>query len=157
MQSSFTWELFHEEDATRVALSGEITEDSDFGALLSQLSTPAVIVDLADVKRINSCGVREWINFVNALSASSHSLALERCSVAIVNQLNMISNFRGNGRVLSVLAPYFCPRCDKERSRLIDLTAGSATNIEDSIPCPTCGSAMEFDDLPEHFLSFNSQ
>ncbi len=154
MQGSLSWQLDQENGKTRVALGGDITEDSDFASLLSQLATASVVIDLGDVRRINSCGVREWINFVNALDHRATTFELERCSVPIVNQLNMISNFRGKGTVRSVYAPYFCTSCDQERTRLIDLASSGEVHLDESMPCPTCGSDMEFDDLPERFLSF---
>ena len=53
--------------AVRVQLVGEISENCDFAQLLGECGSTDVILDLAEVRRINSCGVREWINFVRAL------------------------------------------------------------------------------------------
>jgi len=153
MDGSLKWQLTDEAGVTRAFLAGEITEDSDFTTLLAELSTQSVVLDLSEIRRINSCGVREWINFVNSLDRNATAFVLERCSVPIVNQLNMISNFSGKGRVGSIFAPYFCPQCDKERARLIDL-ASPDVRIQEVVPCPTCGADMEFDDVPDRFLSF---
>jgi ABC-type transporter Mla MlaB component len=135
------------------ALSGDITEDSDFSLILTQ-NPPMLTLDLADVKRINSTGVREWINFVNALSKLGCRLELDRCSVAIVQQMNMIANFRGKGTVRSIYAPYFCGNCDSEATILVDFSKADVPDFKSPRPCPNCQQPMEFDDLPDSYLSF---
>src|SRR2546430_1170150 len=117
---SFSWKIEDQNGEARVVLSGAITENSDFSKVLAQ-TPPKVTIDLEHVDRINSCGVREWINFVNDLGKGGKRFALDRCSPAIVNQLNLISNFRGGGEVRSVLAPYFCSKCNREHHRVLDL------------------------------------
>jgi anti-anti-sigma regulatory factor len=140
-------------DTTLAGLAGEITEDSDFSALLAAAGK-TLVLDLADVKRINSTGVREWINFVSALGKNGRKLVLERCSTPIVQQLNMISNFRGNSTIKSVYAPYYCAECDEPHARLIDLSA-PLPDLDAPFACPSCGTDMEFDDLPDSYLSFH--
>ena len=105
---------------TKVVVSGEITEETDFGPILD-VTGGVILIDLAGVSRINSCGVREWLNFVAALQARGRRLVLERCAPVIVTQLNTIYNFTGGGHVRSVLGPYYCASCDREENHLIDL------------------------------------
>src|SRR5688572_8525470 len=88
-------------DATRVILSGDISEETDFEPIL-QIAGP-IVLDLAGISRINSCGVREWINFVVHLRQGGRELILERCAPVVVTQLNTIYNFTGGGQVRSVL------------------------------------------------------
>lgn len=153
MGNSLSWTIVDKEGSARIELAGEVTEDSDFRPLL-EVTQPTIVLDLADVRRINSCGVREWIGFVNTLSSTGRTVVMERCSVAIVHQLNMIMNFRGNAEVVSVFAAYFCAKCGVEHSRLIDLRGEAKAELEQPLPCPTCGAAMEFDDLPDTYLAF---
>ena len=153
--SALNWKVDRGAGADRVLLEGEITEDSHFGRLLPDLGS-SVVFDLAGVKRINSTGVREWINFVNELTKAGKTYALERCSVPIVSQLNMISNFRGKGDVRSVYAPYSCGTCRNEQVRLIECAGDPAAELEKSETCVKCGSAMEFDDIPEAYLAFRA-
>ena len=136
---------------TRALLAGEITEDSDFQPLL-QSGSELLTVDLADVRRINSCGVREWINFVQQLG--KRSLVLERCSVPVVAQLNMITNFVGKGRVESVFAPFFCAACDRQHLELVQTAGLSPQSALHEMSCPTCGAQMELDDLPDTYWAF---
>lgn len=154
MGTPFSFKIDTQQELSRLTLAGEITEDCDFKPVLGQLSN-RVAIDLKDVSRINSCGVREWINFVGALAGAGKRVTLERCSVPIVQQLNMISNFRGNGQVLSVYAPYYCQKCDAAHAKLVDLGTLGSRPVEEQSPCPTCGQAMDFDDIPESYLSFH--
>jgi hypothetical protein len=113
----------------------------------------AVAFQLAEVRRINSCGVREWVNFVRDLPHVT-DLSFSHCSPAIVTQLNMIYNFRGAARIRSFYAPYVCDRCGQEEEKLVDVSSQATSGHElPSFTC-TCGAVMEFDDLPERYLSF---
>ncbi|MCC6812068.1 MAG: hypothetical protein IT381_31895 [Deltaproteobacteria bacterium] len=137
-------------------LSGDITEDSEFNAILSE--KPLLLtLDLAGIKRINSTGVREWINFMTALRKDGARINFERCSVAIVQQLNMIANFADRAEVHSVFAPYICPSCDTEEAKLVDFKANPTPDLEAPVACPNCKETMEFDDLPESYLAFRQQ
>ena len=148
------WKLEHREDgATWIGLSGEITENSDFAPILGKISNLAVF-DLSDVNRINSCGVREWIHFVTSIGQAGKRLVLERCSVPFVHQLNMITNFAGQAEIHSIFAPYFCPACGSEAARVVDLRTDAPVNLGDAPACEKCGTAMEFDDMPESYLTF---
>ena len=140
-------------DLVRVHVSGDFTENADFTPLLAQEGT-RLVFDLAEVRRINSCGVREWINFVNALQKAGRSFSLERCSVPFVNQLNMISNFRGGAEVLSIFAPYFCEGCGAQHTRLLVLDSAVFSTLKEQVPCPACGAPMELDDTPENYVGF---
>lgn len=137
----------------RVALSGAFTENTDFSPLLAA-PEPLMVFDLSEVKRINSCGMREWITFVRALAGKGTQFVFERCSVAFVNQLNMISNFRGGARVASIYAPFFCPGCEADRPVLIPVDGELRAKLEDAPSCPECRGAMEFDDIPDSYVSF---
>jgi hypothetical protein len=151
---------------TLVEFHGEIDENADFTELRRRLRG-SLIFNLAEVRRINSCGVREWVNFVRDLSqpqpgveSGVTELVFTHCSPAIVTQLNMIYNFRGQAKVRSFLAPYVCLACDREEDKLLDVQAhfggvGPARSRRaPEFKCESCGGVMEFDDLPERYLSF---
>lgn len=154
MDRSLTWKTESAEGGkTRFVVNGELTENANLSALTAEGSKD-IILDLGGVSRINSPGVREWIAFVNDLAERNTQMVLEKCSVPFVNQLNMISNFRGKGAVASVYAPYFCPSCSKEERRLVLLSSDPRAQIEAPFPCPSCGTQMDFDDLLDAFLAF---
>ena len=141
---------------TRVSISGDITESSDFSSLLSQ-PTSTLVLDLSGVNQINSCGVREWVNAIHALEKSGKALTFERCSFAVVSQLNMIASFRGNAEVRSIQVPFFCGECNERYPRLVELTQDRESVLgvaDEAPPCPQCGKTMEFDDLPQTYFAF---
>jgi hypothetical protein len=161
---ALSWRIKERSGHTLVEFFGEIDENADFAELRRRLHGDLVF-HLAEVRRINSCGVREWVNFVRELGTPGGDvteLVFTHCSPAIVTQLNMIYNFRGQAKVRSFLAPYVCQGCDREEDKLLDVQshfAGSAPARARRPPeftCEKCGGAMEFDDLPERYLSFLS-
>lgn len=149
--ASLTWRIDAQGGATTVAFTGEIDEHADFTPLRGQLRG-VVDFDLGAIRRINSCGVREWVNFVRDLPEVS-ALTFAACSTAFVTQLNMIYNFRGPARVRSFQAPYACDACGHDEDQLVEV--GADRRVELPTPrCPRCGEPMQFDDLPERYLSF---
>jgi hypothetical protein len=152
---ALSWRIKERPGFTTVEFFGEIDENADFAELRRRLKGQ-VVFHLAEVRRINSCGVREWVNFVRDLPGVTE-LAFSHCSPAIVTQLNMIYNFRGGAEVRSFLAPYVCEKCSNEEERLLDVQThfpGRDINAIPSVTCERCGGTMEFDDLPERYLSF---
>ncbi len=151
--SDLRLDLSTADGSTRVALDGDLTEHADFTAVRA-ITTPQIVFDLRDVRRINSCGVREWIRLMEALRDGPRAVVLERCSVPFVNQMNMIVNFVGGARVRSFYAPYLCGRCDEEFVELCDLPDDGAPALPATAPCPRCGESAEFDDLADSYLAF---
>jgi anti-anti-sigma regulatory factor/DNA-directed RNA polymerase subunit RPC12/RpoP len=152
-----SWKVEPQQDVTWVGLSGEITEASDFTPLVSQVSGVTAVMDLAEISRINSSGIRQWINFVTALTRSGSRLTLQRCSPPVVAQLNMSTDFARGAVVRSVLAPYFCTGCKREYTREIALDDQAPTRLLEPYACPECGAECELDDLPDFFLSFQAR
>jgi len=150
-----SWRIKERPGFTSVEFFGEIDENADFAELRRRLRG-TVVFHLAEVRRINSCGVREWVNFVRDLPGVSN-LTFTHCSPAIVTQLNMIYNFRGSATVRSFYAPYVCESCGAEDEKLLDVQSqfpgGNLSNVPE-FQCEKCGMSMEFDDLPERYLSF---
>jgi hypothetical protein len=139
-------------DGGVVELGGEIDERTDFAPVSTRLTGHAVL-DLSRIRRINSQGVRTWIDFLR--DAPVRTLVFRRCSPAVITQVNMIANFRGPATIESFLAPYVCERCESELEHLIDVAeyrrgAGGVPRVA----CPACGAAMAFDDVPERYFSF---
>ncbi len=142
---------------TVVVLQGEISEQFD-GAELGRRLSGDVVLDLAQVERITSFGVREWLKMLR----ESHvdSLYLANCSEAVVNQVRMMRSFCGTGRILSFFAPYQCESCGAEFSALYDAIEDldairTATPVR--VPCPQCLRPGTFDDEPEVYLTVQLQ
>jgi hypothetical protein len=163
--SALSWRIKERPGSTTVEFIGEVDENADFTELKRRLRG-SLVFDLGEVRRINSCGVREWVNFVRDLtgtggaadgpSAVTSDLTFVACSPAIVTQLNMIYNFRGSAKVRSFLAPYVCTSCDHEEEKLLDVAVHFAGRARQppQFRCDRCSAPMEFDDLPERYLSF---
>jgi hypothetical protein len=140
--------------AIEVTLGGDLDENASFEALAPRLRG-RVHFDLSGVRRVNSCGVREWVTFHRDLvPASVSQLELRACSPAVVAQLSTISNFRGRARVASFLAPFACDDCNLEEHCLVEVADDPIATRLPSPACPRCGRAMAFDDLPDRYLSF---
>ena len=154
---SLSWRIKERAGFTNVEFTGEIDENTDFSELTNRLQGK-VVFHLQQIRRINSCGVREWINFVRDLP-NVEELTFSHCSAAIVGQLNMIFNFRGNATIRSIYAPYICDECDIEVEKLLDIETSFPNGIDEppEFPCDRCGEMMEFDDLPDHYLAFLSE
>lgn len=152
---ALSWRIKERPGFTTVEFFGEIDENADFAELRRRLSG-SVVFHLAEVRRMNSCGVREWVNFVRDLPNVAE-LTFSHCSPAIVTQLNMIYNFRGSARVRSFYAPYVCEECGREEEKLLDVQTQFPTGATSRVPqhtCEKCSKPMDFDDIPERYLSF---
>jgi len=145
---------FHVEKTTAgpvLRIEGDLDETTDFGRV-SHPGGGTLTIDLGGVRRINSCGVREWVNFIRAITAKG-PVRLTRCSIAIVEQLNMVFNFRAGAAVESFLAPYCCSAC--EASSVVMLTpAEVAGGVPPARRCEACGGSSTLDDLPQRYLAF---
>ena len=155
----FSWKVeARNGDSLRVALRGEIDENADFSELRTTLRGN-VELSLEGITRINSCGVREWVNFVRGLDEVT-TLRFSRCSPTVVLQLNTIYNFRGRARVISFLAPYVCEVCHTDEYKLLEVDEHFVDRTLKGVPafrCARCGGVMMFDELPERYLSFLSE
>lgn len=143
-----------QEGLIHVRLAGVIDEDSALEGASGEVQPgQLVVIDTAEVTRINSCGVRDWVNWLARLEAQGARVVLVDCSVHIVDQINMVHNFIGSGQVKSFFAPYYCEVCDKELLQLFEVA-----EIVDPLvihpPCPSCGRATELDHLPEQYFAF---
>jgi hypothetical protein len=118
-------------------------------------AAPSVTFDVSGVKRINSLGVRAWVDFMKSLGG--RAVMLRRCSPAFVDQLNSVSDFRGNASVHSFLAPFVCERSgDVFYEEFVvgkDIKKGDFAALLGK-RCDACPEPLVFDDLPERYLHF---
>ncbi len=153
MSERLEWTIADNGGMTLVHLNGPVNEDADFAPLSAELQARLhVRFDLSGIARINSCGVREWVNFIRSLPGTCN-IEIEKCTPAVVSQLNMISNFAGNARVLSVHAPFVCDNCGNEEDVLVLIQPGQIPTLEEA-SCNNCGGPMEFDDVEDSYFAF---
>ncbi len=134
------------------------TIDEDFnGAEVAEGVKGTLIVDLGEVQRISSFGIREWVDFIKAVEDKTHAIYFIECSPKIIDQFNMVGNFGGKGRILSFYAPYRCDYCDDDRRRLVQVDESHELiknmSLPD-VPCDSCGNPEYFDEDPESFFTY---
>ena len=146
-----------QDGALSIKLVGIIDEDNHLAELVGRLGTGRALIDLADVERINSCGTRDWVNWIAELEARGIEPVLVECSPAIVAQLNLVKNFSGGAIVKSFYVPYHCPDCDVEKVLLVDVAdLGPPPHEPPACRCDECDCMMDFDDMPDAYFSFLS-
>ncbi len=138
-------------DTILVKFSGPIDEDSVFDKI-KNLNFAKYIFDFEKISMINSCGIREWIKFINEIKTGE--LCYTNCPQIIIEQINMVHGFIKKGAsVDSFIAPYFCEKCDDEKKVLLK----SSEVIGAEAPkknCMKCQSELDFDAIPRQYFSF---
>jgi hypothetical protein len=142
-----------QEDGGRtLLLRGVIDENADLG-FFTELHG-RIVVNLKAVRRINSYGVRSWIEAIRTVPADA-KLDFVECPPPVIDQVNMISGFLGRGAVSSFYAPMACAACGHEMDALLDVeTCRRAGSRVPPTDCPRCNATMEVDDLEEQYLLF---
>lgn len=157
MSQKFQAAVHHREDVTFVKLSGVIDEDNELADVNDKIPSGTAVIDLGEVERINSCGVRDWVNWLSQIEANNTKVVLVECSPAIVAQINLVNNFTGSGIVKSFYVPYFCPECDEEKVLLVESAdMGPPPHEPPVCRCDECDLVMDFDDMPDSYFAFLS-
>ena len=142
-------------DVAVVRISGVVDERfAGFGELGDQKS---IVLDVTAMTRMTSFGVRQWLKAKDAVPKTIIDVYLLGCPTFFVDQLNMVLNFGGPARVLTVVAPYSCVACGTESSETIDVLANRAQLVKGVVPdkeCSRCGGKLELDETPESYFSF---
>jgi anti-anti-sigma regulatory factor len=137
-----------------VRLSGSIEESTNFDQLIGP-PPPQLVVNCKEVPRINSVGVKAWIKYFQGVTTQGTKLKFVECSTAIVEQINLISNFTCGGTVESIYVPFACQNC---KSELVGLfKTADLKQFGQDIPelkCTKCGGSAVFDDIPEEYFGF---
>ena len=141
------------EDQLVIVFSGLIDEDSSFAEIEGKVQG-SVVFDFEGVSLINSCGIREWVNFLESVDKSA-KLTYRNCRQIIIEQVNMVHGFIRDGATIeSFYAPYYCESCDKEfkiHLKVSDVVGGKAP-VE---KCPDCSNKeLEFDAIEEQYFQF---
>src|SRR5262245_17879078 len=157
MSQKFQAAVHHRDDVSYIKLSGVIDEDNELADLVDKIPPGTAVIDLGEIERINSCGVRDWVNWLGKLEANNTKIVLVECSPAIVAQINLVNNFTGNGVVKSFYVPYFCPECDEEKVLLVEAAdMGPPPHEPPTCRCDECDLVMDFDDMPDSYFAFLS-
>jgi anti-anti-sigma regulatory factor len=153
----FNASIQNRDDVSYVKLAGVIDEDNELATLVDRIPRGTAVIDLGEIERINSCGVRDWVNWLSRLESQGTRMVLVECSPAIVAQINLVNNFTGNGVVKSFFVPYFCPECDEEKVLLVETSEmGPPPHEPPMCRCDECDLVMDFDDMPDSYFAFLS-
>ncbi len=146
------WEIVGDTARTRVVLKGDFTEATSFDDLLPAM-VGRVDFDVAQVRYMNSLGVRAWCEFLK--TAPIQGYEFHACSVPFVLQAAMVEDVLGRGTVTSFFAPYHCEACDHQEERLLQSAAVLAAGVAPPVfTCPACSAQLTFDDIPERYFAF---
>src|SRR5207244_683541 len=70
MSQKFQHAVQHRGDVSYVKLGGVIDEDNELGELVEKIPNGTAVIDLGEIERINSCGVRDWVNWLTKLEGN---------------------------------------------------------------------------------------
>jgi anti-anti-sigma regulatory factor len=138
-------------------LSGTIDESFEGKKLATTIKAKTLVLDLADIKKISSFGIREWVDFIRNVGEHVEEIVLIECAPKVVDQLNMVGNFAGKGRVLSFAAPFRCDYCDNDARVLfsVDRDWDVIKSMKPAErPCDKCGEPQYFDEDPATYFAY---
>lgn len=141
---------------TLLVLNGDITGEKSLKSILGDLSGKPVL-NCKGIKRLNSVGIREWVQYFSEQRSKGVQLTFEECSPAVVNQMRLFKNFLPLSEVRSVSLPLICEECDTEvyLSVLSSELQGKKAEDFSSEKCPSCGQKRcTFDDDESYFELF---
>ncbi len=155
-ESKLKIDKFADGAVTCLKLIGTIDEQFDGKKLAGSLKAGTLVLDLGEIAKITSFGIREWVDFINGAGQKAESIYLIECAPKVMDQLNMVQNFAGKGRVFSFYAPYRCDYCDADRRMLLQVDRdyeAIKTMKPPERPCSNCGNPEYFDEDPTSFFS----
>jgi anti-anti-sigma regulatory factor len=137
-----------------VRLAGSIEESVNFEQLIGPVPSE-LHVNVKEVPRINSVGVKAWIRYFQSLATQGKKLRFLECSTAIVEQINLISNFACGGIVESIFVPFSCMKCNSELVGLFKTDDLKKLQLKlPELKCSKCAGKAVFDDIPEEYFGF---
>lgn len=142
------------QNGLRVELQGAIEESVNLDQLIGPFQG-SLTVNCRGITRINSIGVKTWMRYFQGLRFNGKYFEFEEVPHPVIEQLNMIANFECGGKVVSILLPFSCTKCQSE------FVASCQTKeiVESgfSIPVAKCEKTdcgARFDDDPDEYFYF---
>ena len=139
-------------DTLEVHLSGSIVESVDLEVIIGEVPSE-LHLHCKEVERINSMGVKRWIQYFNRLREKGTRLHFHECSSAIVQQANLIPNFACGGTIESICLPFICEKCSRELVAVMRSEDARRIDLDKiDLKCSRCSSRLIFDDDPATYL-----
>lgn len=145
-------------DVLFIYLNGVITEDSQL-ELVDSDGEATLVLDLQGITRINSYGIRQWINNLKRLKEKSPNLIFTRCPPMVIEQFNMISNFGAEGVVQSFYLPFYSEKLEKSELILTTVTsdlvnADHQSIIDRALKSLNAADEYVFNDIEDEYFTF---
>jgi hypothetical protein len=152
--SKATVNIKKEDSVLKIDILGSIDEDVEFSSTSFSGATQ-IILNLAEVKSINSCGIREWIKWLS--SAGGAKIEYHNCPKIIVDQINMVDGFLpASGQVISFFVPYYNEDSGEEKLILFksgsEFTDTGLMTLEKVLD--SAGNEMEMDVIEAKYFKF---
>lgn len=150
------YSILQNDDGKNVSLVGVINEDSEiaFKNLVSELKeAKSIIFNFAQVKSINSLGVRAWVSFLRTLE-EGRKISFTECTTDIIMQINMIPSFLGKATVSSFYVNYICEICSKEDKKLFETASLPPKTYPPAPKCDNDDCAMQTEELEDEYFVF---
>ena len=143
-------------DQLLLTLTGELDEDV-FLKDTPHTGFKNITVNFDKLVSINSCGVREWINWATKIHETT-SVTVKLMPIVLVTQMNTVHGlFPLRTQVESFYVPYFCQDCDVIKNILFQ----NGTEFDNAIlksdlkfTCEHCQKALEIDVNESKYFSF---
>lgn len=141
------------ENAWVVIFHGAFDEDADFSGIPKDRGT--LVFNFRGVTRLNSCGIRSWVNALKGLAGIR--VVFVECPPIVVRQMNMVPSFVADAEVQSVIVPFLCGNCDAEKLFLLSGPAlkDARARVTRKQPCMNClQGELEFEESPDAYFAF---
>ena len=141
-----------------VEISGEIDEFFPFDELFNE-PPEEFYIDTSKVTRLNSVGIREWVQKTMKLTSKFH--LINTCPEMVIACSQITQMLGENGVMDSFYLSFDCDDCEHEQLVFFkvgkDIQRGQESYQEpDPVPCPECEGSMCFSYGAEIFSSFLS-
>ena len=137
-----------------ILINGVIDEEAEF--IDFDKTTDNLTLDLESVEYINSCGIREWINWIDKNCKDYKKILILNCPHHIIEVANVVTSFfKPNFSVESFYIPYYIDEADEVFYKLFkkneDYPNGKLELPEE---IDTSQGKAELDIIPAKFLKF---
>ncbi|HEY4056426.1 MAG TPA: hypothetical protein VGM39_07445, partial [Kofleriaceae bacterium] len=149
----FSWERSAKGDVTMLSMHGTLNEEFEAKKLADAVKTKNVVIAMADVRRVASFGMAEWMEFLRRLA--DRDVYLVECSTYAVSQLNLVSGLLGHAKLVSFYSAYRCSGCNTASNSLF-LIPRDRQIIRDlpgsEYQCSSCGGSSRLEEYPAAFF-----
>ena len=106
--------IINKKDDHLFELAGSLDENADFSQIRKSKGID-LFFDLKNIDRITSLGISKWVSLMNEMRETK--ITFKSCPISVVEQINMIKEFKGSAQIESFFAPFICPDCHKEHEK----------------------------------------